>query len=150
MRILPLILILPLWFGCPKVKVLEATSQEWAGGRQESGFGTRYVIHLQAKRSSDKLEIDQIWIGENYFDIKELRSPQYKKLSSFSRGDTLTVNVGVKYQVLDNGKTQQIDGTSKEPPKAFSGAALLGYRFKGKRKYIEIETFKQLEKIIYP
>jgi hypothetical protein len=133
-----------------KVKLVDATSQEWYGGRYESGKGTDYVLTLKAKGSSDKLIIDELWVGEDYYEVKAVKNRAKRSDLSFEKRDTIFVTAGKKLKPNENGELVKVSGKNVKAPKDFSGAALLAYTWKGKRKYLEITELRVLEKIIYP
>ncbi|MEN8121061.1 MAG: hypothetical protein ABFS35_11965 [Bacteroidota bacterium] len=137
------------WFG-NNFKIIDATSQKYAGGHEKSGYGTRYNIKLIAKKNSKKLKIDQLWIGEEYFDVKPIKDPKHKNDHEFSKNDT--INLYIKHHIHTDEemkKTQKNKNKVKLPYK-YQGAALIGYKIRNKRKYKVIEKFTVLEKIFYP
>lgn len=134
----------------PKVKLLDSTSQEWAGGRYESGYGTNFKISLIAKGSNEKLQIDELWVGDRYFKVQALKSLAYRNDSIFAKGDTVYVRSSIKYIPGENGVMKEVNKLQKESPFEFSGDALLGYTWKGKKKFLVIKNIRKLEKIIYP
>ena len=133
-----------------KVKLLEATSQEWAGGIYESGYGTNFKVTLIAKGNSEKLQVSDLWIGEDYFSVKAVKNLAKRNDLEFSRKDTLYVTAGFTHKPDKDGKYLRKMGEQKVVPHEYDGVALLGYTWKGKTKYIEIYELKKLEKIIYP
>jgi len=138
-----------LFFGA-KVKLVDATSQQWYGGQYESGKGTDYVLTMKARGGSDKLVLDQLWLGEDFYEISAVKNLARRSDLNFEKRDTIYVRVGKKYKPDSNGNMVKVTGKSVKPPKEFTGAALLGYTWKGKRKYIEVAELRVLEKIIYP
>jgi len=135
---------------CTKVKLVDASSQKWIAGRFESGYGTDYLITIKARAGSDKLVFDKLWIGDDYYEVNALRNLAKRSDLAFEKGDTVFIRAGEKYLPDENGKMVQQKGKTLEPPTEFTGAALLGYTFKSRRKYLEIKEFRVLEKIIYP
>ena len=133
-----------------KIKVVDATSQQWAGGRYESGYGTDYKITLVAKKKSEVLTIDELWVGDDFFEVKPVKDLANRSDHTFSRKDTVYIIAGVKFKPDGHGKDVKEKGLIKQAPRGFNGEALLGYSYRGKRRYIEIEKFRILEKIIYP
>jgi len=133
-----------------KMKIVDSTSQEWAGGRYESGYGTDYIITLLAKAGSEKLQVNELWIGENYFEVSAVKNLARRSDLSFVKKDTIYIVSSITYKPDDNGNMVQTKALKKEPPVEFEGAALLGYTWKGKKKFLKIKSFRKLEKIIYP
>ena len=151
MRILlaSLTAIIFIFFGA-RVKLVDATSQKWYGGQYETGRGTDYVFTLKARGGSDKLVLDELWLEEDFYEISAVKNLAKRSDLSFEKRDTIYVRVGKKYKPDSTGKMVKVSGKSVEPPRNFSGAALLGYTWKGKRKYLEIAELRILEEIIYP
>ncbi len=133
-----------------KVKLVEATSQEWAGGRYESGHGTNYRIKLVAKGSSNELQVNDLWIGEDYFEVTAVRDLAKRNDLNFNKKDTVFVSAGLTLKPNAEGRYIKQLGEQKPKPRDFKGAALLGYTWKGKVRYLEITTLQKLDKIIYP
>ena len=133
-----------------KIKVVDATSQQWAGGRYESGFGTDYKITFITKKKSDKIKIDELWVGDDFFEVHAVKDLAHRSDHSFSRKDTIYITAGVKFKPDGHGKDVKVKGLTKPAPRELNGEALIGYTYRGKRKYIRIEKFRVLEKIIYP
>ncbi len=143
------IVLLIFLFGA-KLKLIEATSQEWAGGQYQSGYGTDFKITLLAKRNSAQLQVDELWMAGDYFEVHAVKDLTNRSNHSFSRRDTVYITAGITFKPTQGGKMVKVETKKKPAPIDYDGVALVGYSYKGKRKYIEIESFKKLEKIIYP
>lgn len=137
-------------FSAPKVKIVDATSQEWYGGRYETGRGTDYIIKIKARGGSENLVIDKLWVGEDFYEVIAIKNPAKKADHYFEKGDTLYIMAGKKIQPDINGSMVKVTGKTLKTPKEFAGAALLVYTWKGKEKFLEVKEFRILEKIIYP
>lgn len=144
--LLGVLVILP----CSRLKLLDATSQEWAGGIYEAGYGTNYKMTLLARGGSDKLAIHDLWIGEDHFNVQAFASQTNRSETAFARKDTLYVRAGITYQPDENGRYIKKGSTDTPRPEGNDGLAILGYTWKGKQKYLEIASFRELEKLIYP
>jgi len=133
-------------------EIIEATTQKWAGGRMETGHGVYYNIVLIAKKKSQKLSFDKFWVDSIFFSIKAYKHSGNKNIEKFSSGDTLYINVRSRFNSIKNDEnTYIIKKSVKEmPPFELKGTALLGYTYKGKRKYKNIEVFKELKPVYYP
>ena len=138
-----------LLFGA-KIKIVDSTSQEWFGGQYESGRGTDYTLTLKARGGSDKLIIDKLWIGEDLYEVVAVKDLAKKSEKEFKKRDTIYVRAGKKLKPDENGNMRNVSAKKVKPPIAFSSSALLVYKWKGKEKYMEVEAFRVLEKIIYP
>ena len=138
-----------LFFGA-KVKVLDSTSQQWFGGQYESGKGTDYTLTLKARGGSDKLVIDKLWVGEDLYEVVAVKDLARRSNKEFKKRDTIYVRAGKKLKPDENGNMINVSAKNVKAPVEFSSPALLVYTWKGKEKYLEIEDFRVLEKIIYP
>lgn len=137
------------WFG-NDFAIVESTSQQYAGGREKSGYGTRYNIKLLALKDSKKLKIDQLWIGEVYFDVKPIKDPKRRNDHEFSKNDTIFLYVKHHIHTDEEMKKRQKDKKIVKLPYKYEGAALIGYKIRNKRKYKIIKKFTELEKVFYP
>jgi len=150
MKTIATLLMFLLMAGGNKIKINEATSQEWLGGLQQSGYGTDYKLIIKTKAGSDKLLIDEMWVGDIRMParaVTDLRDPASKE---FKKGDVVYVRAGITYKPDAMGQMQMLAGERKTKPIEYSGEGLLGYTYKGKRGFLVIPSFKVLEKIIYP
>lgn len=138
-----------LIFGA-KMKLVDSTSQEWAGGMYQSGYGTNYKITLIAKRSSEKLQVNELWIGQDYFEVHAFKNLSIRSNLSFDRKDTVYVVSSINFNSDKDGKMIQVKAVNKDPPIKYEGDALIGYTWKGKKKFLKINSFRKLEKLIYP
>jgi hypothetical protein len=150
MKTIATLLMLVLMAGANKMTVSEATSQEWYGGLQQSGYGTDYKLVMKVKAGSDKLQIDEMWVGDIRMParaVTDLRDPASKV---FKKGDVVYVRAGITFKPDASGEMRMLAGEKKTKPFEYTGEGLLGFTYKGKRGYLAIPTFKVLEKIIYP
>jgi hypothetical protein len=150
MKTITAILLILLAAGANKIKIDEATTQEWVGGLQQSGYGTDYKLVIKVKAGSDKLMIDEMWVGDIRMParaVKDLRDPASK---DFKKGDVVHVRAGITHKPDASGQMRMLAGEKKVRPIEYSGEGLLGFTYKGKRGYLVIPSFKVLEKIIYP
>ncbi len=137
-------------------ELINAASQKWTGGRQETGYGTYYELTIITNTNSDKLLFDRLWIGKKYFDIQSFQKGKKMRNNLFGKGDTITIRVNKSVKLKPMPFVRKDDNndkclTEKHPlPKVYEGEALLSYVYKGKRKYFEIKHFTVLEPINYP
>ncbi|MFC2097432.1 hypothetical protein ACFLSI_03755 [Bacteroidota bacterium] len=132
-------------------RIIEATSQDWAGGRPEAGYGTYYKLRIIVFTGSEKLYIDQFWVGDDYYEIKPYINPGQFKNNYFSKGDTIRIQA-TKYSGSDITKDKNIQKSSNKyiaPPNNYKGEAIIGYKYRNKRKYKKIKFFKKLKKLNY-
>ncbi len=153
MKNLVLILASLCLFSCfgKDFKIVEATSQKWVGGVPGSGKGTNYLIKILPYKSSDKLQIDKIWIGNKYFDITPLTDPKNKKSTNFEKNDTLYIRIHQYTRTNMQGEILKTKVKEEnDVPEEYEGEALLSFTYKEKRKYKVIKEFKKLKFIPYP
>lgn len=146
-----LIVLLTVIFGWGgKVQVRQSTSQDWVGGLQESGYGTDYRLTLKVKANSEQLQIEDLWVGDQYMKVRVMPDPADPQVKSFKKGSNVTCRAEF---TIRPGALEKTPGTavSRLPkPFNFKGEGLLGYTYKGRKAYVEIAEFKKLERIIYP
>ena len=137
------------WFG-NDFTIIEMTLQKYAGGRQKSGYGTRYNIKLLAQKDSKKLKIDQVWIGEEYFEVKPIKNPKQRNDHKFSKNDTIYLYIKHHIHTDERMKDAQKDKKIVKPPYKYQGSALIGYKIRNKRKYKLVDKITELKKVYYP
>jgi hypothetical protein len=133
-----------------RIKVAESTSQEWMGGLQQSGYGTYYKAVIMVKAGSDKLRIDELWVDNLKLPARAVTDLKNAGSKTFKRGDKVFVTAGITWKPEPNGGMVRTTGIQMDKPYNYKGQGLIGYTFKGKRAYAEIQSFKKLETIIYP
>lgn len=149
MKLLSFMLITAILGWGSKIKVMESTSQEWVGGLQESGYGTNYKLNITVKAGSDKLQINDLWVGDIHMKTRVI-NPVNPSARDFKKGTTITVRAEVTFRPGADAKIRQLNAGDVRKPFNFKGQGLLGYTYKGKAYYLEIPDIKELEKIIYP
>jgi hypothetical protein len=150
MKYLLLIITFAIFGWGGKVQVRQATSQEWVGGLQESGYGTDFKLEIRVKANSDRLKIEELWVGDLHMNVRVITDPANPKTVKFSKGQVVTCKAAVIYQPGSDHKMKMSGADLKDKPFNFKGAGLLGYTYKGRKLYVEINELKTLEKIIYP
>ena len=139
---------------CNDFKVLEATSQKWVGGTIGSGSGINYQLTLIANQSSEKIKIDQLWVGDQYFKVTAIKKFPASEKEGFEKGDTIYIKATVAHPRPVSPVSGEKDPThikpSQSPPFTYDGAALIGYELNKKRKFIIVEKIKKISSIAYP
>jgi len=140
------------------INVIYATSQVWHGGIKGSGGGTNYEICITSDYDA-KLDIDQLWIGQTSCKFT-LRKKSPANISvNLAAYDTITIfaseyhkDPGFNFNKEDSTevKNKPEATITTTPPYAYSGAALLGYKFGGLRMYKTISTFQRKPPLNYP
>ena len=78
------------------IRILEATRQEWTGGREETGTGVNYEIRLVANKSSAKLRFISISVDKRPCDFKVSNTSHPDKGYRYMKGDTLLITALLK------------------------------------------------------
>ena len=150
MKYLTIILAVAAFCSGGRIKVTEATSQEWVGGLQESGYGTDYQLIIEAKAGSEQLHIEELWADDLHMKVRIIANPANFKDQSFKKGDRLVVKAGWTHRPGPDERALLHSADSLARPVDFKGEGLLGYTWRGEKRYARIAVFKKLEKIIYP
>ena len=138
------------WLWGSGVMVQEATKQEALGGRKESGKSIQYKFKLIAKASSDKIKIEDLWIGIEQLDIEVYTlSAENQKQKSFEKGDTIIVDAYQRFLPNENGVLEMVKKTNSLAPIEYEGEAVIRYSYKGKSKYIVINQIRNLPRLNY-
>jgi len=151
----PITLIFIILFSAPcfttkDFKIIEATSQEFLGGIPEAGYGTNYNLIILAQKNSQKLTIDQMWIGNKFFEVKAKKKDHAPNDYSFARNDTIILSFSDITKTNKEGEIiSKVLEKKPDPPYGFQGVALIGFTLKDKRKYKEVPAFRKLEKQVY-
>jgi len=124
-------------------EIINSTSQQYGGGRQESGQGTRYQIEIRAKADGEALYISQLWIGNDYWVIQDVKNLSNPEDYSFKEGDIL--QIAVQKHVNNFNPDANLPTTYEPCPINYQGVALIGYTYNGKQMYEEVKSFKELE-----
>ncbi len=157
MKFLVLFLGLFCIFSCPKLELMNASESSWVGGRFDSGKGTNYTVRLVAKKSSEKLHIDQMWLKKDsatflYFPVKPQRQlKDFSITNEFAKNDTIYIQANRTQRPNEEGVMEEVvNAEYVNVPYVFEGEALIGYTWKGKRRYMEISGFDKKETVYYP
>jgi hypothetical protein len=140
--------------------VLSFTSQDWHGGIKGSGGGTNYEITAVSKQSSANLIIDQLWIGQKYYEITASKKFPASSADGFSANDTIYIHASDYHRDSDFNKNTETVGGEKQqttetavnidPPYTYTGAALIGYKLNGLRLYKTIDKIIKKAPLYYP
>ncbi len=134
------------------------TSQQWHGGRPETGYGTYYKIRLITFFNSDKMKFEGIWIGDKYLEAKAFEIGRENKPEYFGVGSTVLISVNDKVTPNSKFSNKSISKEEQEKnkkevrlrPFKYAGEGLLVYTIDKKHKYFEIEKFKVIKALYYP
>jgi hypothetical protein len=134
-------------------EIIETTAQKWAGGQEQTGHGVLYTITLKTKKNSQKLILDKLWVGSDFFTIKPYKHTGNENVENFNDGDTLFTNARSRIapsRLVDDEKDIKQYIEKEKPPFNYKGIALIGYIYKGKRKFKSIEAFIELKPVYHP
>lgn len=148
MKILGFILLFlfGLFFSQP-FKIIQSTRQVVNAGRMESGSSEVFLIKIVAKKSSEKIQFEDLWVGVTYYPIKAShQNPDNSISNDFAKGDTIYIQAVKRSLPDEHGVLQPVkQEVSKNVPIEYTGHALIGYKFKGKQHYAVIEDFEKLQ-----
>lgn len=133
-----------------KLRLLSANSQIFRGGAVGSPSGTSYKFVVIASASDAILKIDQLWIGQEYFEVKVYN--QKNGTTTFSKKDTLEI-VAKKFNPNDvqlNNQKQPNPPAQIAVPCKYKGMALLSYQQGKKRKYLSIKKIETQAPLNHP
>ena len=133
-----------------ELKVIEATSQKWAGGQANSGHGINYRLTIVFNKKIKKLHIDSLWIGNEVFAVKMIKNINNVNDDFFTRYDTLYITARKRVKTDKYGNEIATADKNSKLPIEYQGNALLRYYIKKKVKYFEIKEFNELEPQYYP
>jgi hypothetical protein len=123
-----------------QLKLLKATSQSWSGGA--AGFrGTYYNIYFEMAVKTD-YTFDSLWVDGKRLPIG---------IKPSKANDTLTLlandKMGVRMPGTDVDPSKSVEDKFPIPSNA---EGVLGYFYKGTRKYLAIPSFEKLKPLAYP
>jgi hypothetical protein len=78
------------------IRIMEATRQEWTGGREETGYGLDYTIRLVVNKSSAKLRFISITVETRGCDFKVSNITRPERDNKYYKGDTLLISAILK------------------------------------------------------
>ncbi len=127
------------------IKILDASSQKFEGGREESGSGIQYRIQLIANKDSKKLEIVGVWVDQKMYKPRIVVKSSFQQVGDFQKGDTMLLTF-TKW----THKPEAVETLSEEllnnnmPHEKFKGEGIIEGRIKRKSFYKEIPHFTKL------
>lgn len=108
------------------------------------------MIMIIAGQSSEKIEIDQLWVGEKFLKTKVFLYGKTVQEKDFNKGDTLLLSAD-DLIMLDKNRNEIINQDSTiQIPFKYIGEGLISYTVNNKRKYVEIKKFESVKPLIYP
>jgi len=134
------------------VSIISAESQQWYGGIKPAGKGVNYLIILKTHKSSEKLQIDQLWIDNKQYDLEVSKPGIIGKLEQFKKKEIIHLHAREKFFKNEEGNWKLLSGyqLQEKPPIPYERAALIGYLLNNKRKYKVLDSFHIKEKQYNP
>lgn len=129
-----------------QIQLLEATSQSYAGGRQEAASGIKYLVKFIVKQSSDQIFLDTFWVGDRYYPMTDIFIKN-QKVEKFNSGDTITFYAN---QIKNNQQYTSDDYNKKECPQKTDAQAIIEYHTKKGIKFFAIDSIKELPIVARP
>lgn len=123
-----------------ELRLLKATSQFWSGGA--AGFrGTYYNLYINMAMNADYI-FDSLWVDGKRLEvgIKNTKSTDTLSLVANDR-------LGIRMPGTDINPVQSVE--AKFPVES-SAEGLMGYFYKGVRKYLPVPAFQKLKPVAYP
>lgn len=127
-------------------KVLETTSQSWAGGIPQSGSGTTYTIKA-ILLTSHEVRFTDAWTVSEYA-VPEAISFSYTDGRPLTKGDTILIRFTIHHYPPESPMQASLP-VYKAPPMLVMGEALIRYVAGHSVKYMSITKFKQLPALNY-
>ena len=125
-------------------RIVEATRQEWTGGRQKSVKGLNYRVTIIAGKDSGKLKIHELWVNRKLIPHRVFNITKNEPGNYFLKNDTLVISG----TVILNGSISS-DSIDKEPPFIFTGELIIGYKLNSRMLYKPVSEIKILNPLYH-
>ncbi len=123
-----------------QLNIKRATSQSWSGGAAATR-GTYYHLYLAMTMNAD-YKFDSLWVNDHRVAVEVMRGNSSNDSVHLYANDRLGIQMpGSSY---DPSKSAEANF-----PVASNAEGLLGYYYKGTRKYYPVAAFEKLEAIAY-
>ena len=130
------------------VRVLNSTQQSWSGG-VAGRYGTNYYFEVEFSNFHSEPLPDTLWIGQKPISLylSEAHAAALANMKCSRKKNTITyqINAGTSYDDYASHYAPPGQEEKKElihAPLKYKGAALLSYRYMGKRHFFEITKVK--------
>ncbi len=138
----------------PDFEVIKATFERCSKNVEHSYTNTKldYKFIIIARQSSDKLKIDKLWIGKDYYLISPSKKLSLTSGDGFAKNDTIYFFVSNYTKIDKQGKiVSSVDNIKQEtPPYKYDGDALIGFKIDNQRKYKVITKIKEIKHSFAP
>ncbi len=125
-------------------RIVEATRQEWTGGRKKSARGLNYRVTIIAGKGSGKLKFQELWVNRKLIPHRVFNITKNEPGNSFVKNDTLVLTG----TVIINGSISS-DSIYKEPPFIFTGELIIGYKLNSRMLYKPVSEIKTLNTLYH-
>lgn len=138
-----LLLMLSVATSC-QLKVTQLSAQKWHGGIPTAGYGWYYVVELKSPADAANITFEQLWTADNYAEKPTVLDSNNKKISTFSKGQTIIVQFRQHTKTNQRGEPLE-QPPHPTPPQTLKAKALLAYTINGKKQYAHIKEMVVLE-----
>jgi hypothetical protein len=125
-------------------RIVEATRQEWTGGRQRSVRGLNYRVTIIAGKGSGKLKLQEMWVNRKLIPHRIFNITRNEPGNSFARNDTLLLT-----GTLIIYDTVSIDSIDKEPTFTNTEELIIGYKLNRRMLYKPVSEIKVLSHLYH-
>ncbi len=123
-----------------QIPLIRATSQTWSGGAAAMR-GTYYHIYIGLQMSPD-YKFDSLWVNNHRVAVEVMRGSAPADSMELYANDKM----GIRIPGSDSDPSASPEAKF---PIASSAEGLLGYYYKGVRKYFPINSFIRLKPVAY-
>ena len=141
---------LPILLHAQKVKLVNSTRQDWAGGIA-GHRGTRYMFAVEFSDFKSEPIPDTLWLGHPAAAFPFDNKATSVKLTRSKNSLKVVIMVGTSHDDYADWNPEQgmrQKSAPPTPPVPYKGVALLSFSHNGKRNYFEIkkimETYPQV------
>jgi hypothetical protein len=125
-------------------RIIEATKQEWTGGRQRSVRGLNYRVTIIAGKGSGKLKLQELWVKRKLIPHKVFNITKNEPGNYFVKNDTLLLTGTL---LID--ESVSIDSMDKEPPFKYTEELIIGYKLNSRMLYKPVSEIKVLNHLYH-
>jgi hypothetical protein len=125
-------------------RIVEATRQEWTGGRQKSARGLNYRVTIIAGKGSGKLKLQELWVNRKLIPHRVFNLTKNEPGVSFAKKDTLVITGTV---IINESISS--DSIYKEPPFIFTEELIIGYKLNNRMLYKPVSEIKILDPLYH-
>src|SRR5450432_1103600 len=113
----------------------KATTQAYSGGAYGSNSGSYYWVYLKMKNDT-AIQVDSLWVDNRRMKATKLTDTSMKDETVIFANKIIPSNVAQK--------ASGVDTAFYRPPVSGSAAGVVGIFYKGKRRYLIIQSWMPL------